>query len=131
MTDQPTAPFATLAGEQFVALTTARKSGESASTCVWFAEEGGRLYVTTSREAGKVKRLVNDPTAAVAPSDQMGNVHGAPIAVRGRLLPDADFPTAAGALERKYGEQYRQMTQQMDGARPAGSRVFLEFVPTE
>jgi uncharacterized protein len=49
--------FAALRGQSFMRLTTYRKSGEPVATPVWFAEEGEKLYVTTDRISGKVKRL--------------------------------------------------------------------------
>ena len=47
--------FTGLRGHSFMELTTYRKSGKPVATRVWFAEEGGRLYVTTAKASGKVK----------------------------------------------------------------------------
>lgn len=61
------APFAALRGHAFMQLTTFRKSGAAVATFVWFAEEGGRLYVTSALNSGKAKRLRHTPTVRVAP----------------------------------------------------------------
>ncbi len=61
------APFEALRGHGFMQLTTFRKSGDAVATVVWFAEDGGRLYITTASNSGKVKRLRHTPRARVAP----------------------------------------------------------------
>ena len=50
-------PFAYLQGQQFILLKTFRKSGAEVATVVWFAAHEGKLYITTTANAGKVKRL--------------------------------------------------------------------------
>ncbi len=49
--------FSALAGAQFMVLTTFRRDGRAAPTTVWFAQDGGVLYGTTSTNTGKAKRM--------------------------------------------------------------------------
>lgn len=121
--------FAALAGAEFMLLTTYRRSGAAVPTTVWFAQVDGVLYVTTGRDAGKVKRIRNNPQVEVAPSDQVGTVQGAATAAQARLLAPEEYAAALAALQQKYGEQFTLLTAQMDANRPPGSRVYLQIEP--
>lgn len=121
--------FASLRGAEFMVLTTYRRSGEPVPTTVWFAEAGGKIYLTTSRDAGKIRRLVANPAVQLAPSDRVGNVHGPAVPGVARLLRPAESDPAMAALRAKYADQYESFTQRMDSARPPGSRVFVEVSP--
>src|SRR5215510_1382759 len=66
-----------LDSHRYVSLATFRRNGAEVATPVWFAALGGRLYVVTSGDSGKVKRLRNTPNARVAPSNARGRVQGA------------------------------------------------------
>lgn len=122
-------PFDALRGEQFVVLTTYRRSGDAMPTAVWFAERGGKVYVTTNSESGKVKRIRNDARVVLAASDRAGVVHGAPIEAQARVLPVDESVVAQETLRAKYGAMYDQVTAQMDASGRAGQRVFLEVMP--
>ena len=63
-----------LGDEQFVSLTTFRKSGVPVSTPVWIARDGDSLVVTTPASSGKVKRLRNSPRVQLSPCSRMGKV---------------------------------------------------------
>ncbi|MDT7579905.1 MAG: uncharacterized protein QOK35_1169, partial [Pseudonocardiales bacterium] len=49
--------LAEMADEQFVSLSTFRRSGAPVATPVWIARDGDALVVTTIADSGKVKRL--------------------------------------------------------------------------
>ena len=99
-------PFAALRGAQFIRLTTFRKSGVGVPTQVWFAQVGDTLYITTMPEAGKVKRIRNNPCALVAPCDARGVATGADVEAHARLLAPDDAARAYEALRAKYGFRY-------------------------
>lgn len=106
------APFAALDGHRYARLTTHRKSGEPVSTTIWFALDGGRVYVRTAAGLGKLKRIRNDPRVLLAPtgwapSRRDGKALGPAIAGRARILPSGEAAPAARALYRKYGWQPR------------------------
>ncbi len=127
--DQVTAhAFDALRNEQFVVLTTFRRSGEPMHTAVWFAESNGLVYITTNSGAGKVKRIANNAQVTIAPSDRVGTVHGPAIEARARLLTADEAQLAADTLRAKYGEMYVQMTARMDSGAAFGHRVFLELM---
>ncbi len=68
-----------LAGEKYINLETYRKNGQGVRTPVWFVEEdngdgGNVLYVRTSDDTGKYKRVRNNPSVQIAPCDMRGSV---------------------------------------------------------
>lgn len=99
-----------LGDENFVSLTTFRKTGEGVSTPVWIAREGDTLIVTTPRTSGKVKRLRNNSRVELRPCNRTGKVaDDAPVVTAtAEIIDDPD------AVERmsetflaKYKLEYR------------------------
>jgi len=86
---------------------TFRKSGEGVATPVWFAKDAGELLVYSLAEAGKVKRIRNNPNVKVAPCDVRGRVHGEWLAGTARILEGAEAHRANDLLGQKYGWQKR------------------------
>ena len=102
--------LAEMAEQQFVSLTTFRRSGAPVATPVWVARDGDALVVTTVADSGKVKRLRNDPRVELRPSSRRGQVAGdAPVAT-GVAEVVAPSERATAALRMKYGLQYRLIT---------------------
>jgi len=99
-----------LGSEDFVSLTTFRRSGEGVPTTVWVVRDDDHLLVTTPGGSGKVKRLRHDPRVTVRPSTRSGKVaDGAPTSVgTAELSSDEAVAARANALFRaKYGWQFR------------------------
>jgi len=91
---------------RYMTLSTFRRSGAEVATPVWFAAAGGRLYVFTAGDSGKVKRLRHSSRARVAPSDARGRVQGAWRDATARLVSEpAAIERAHAALRAKYGWQ--------------------------
>jgi PPOX class probable F420-dependent enzyme len=98
------ATFPDLGKAQCIALTTFRKSGQSVTTPVMFAERLGIIYVGTRADAGKLKRLRRSARVMLAPCTYSGKVTGAEMAGKARILTEPEEYTAASnALTRKYG----------------------------
>ncbi|HKJ25410.1 MAG TPA: PPOX class F420-dependent oxidoreductase, partial [Myxococcota bacterium] len=94
--------------ERYVSLETFRKTGRAVATPVWFALAGDRFYVFSEADAGKVKRLRNDPRVRVSACNVRGRVHGPPLAGRAARRDDAETAARAyAALRAKYGWQMR------------------------
>ena len=101
-----------LADEQYVLLTTTRRSGVDVPTPVWAARAGDALLVTTGAESGKVKRIRHTPQVTLQACDRAGKPHdGAPVLVaHAHVLDDEDSRARLdNALLAKYGAQYRAM----------------------
>src|SRR5215471_5221636 len=97
------ATFPDLGKEQFIALTTFRKSGQAVTTPVWFAESPGAIYVETHSDAGKLKRLRHTARVTLAPCNFNGKVTGAVSTGNAHILMGPEENTAASALAKKYG----------------------------
>jgi PPOX class probable F420-dependent enzyme len=117
--------FASLRGRGFMQLTTFRKTGKPVPTTVWFGEDGGRLYVTTERSSGKVKRLRNTARVQVAPCTPWGAARGPAVQAIARVLPEAEHAHALAALRRKYGWQYTLF----EWLSRSGEHTYLEVSP--
>lgn len=91
---------------RYLSLATFRRSGAEVRTPVWFAEDGGQLYVFSAGAAGKIKRLRHSSRARVAPCDVRGGVRGAWRDATARLVTDAaTIQRAHAAMRAKYGRQ--------------------------
>jgi uncharacterized protein len=89
-------------GQRYVSLTTFRKTGVAVPTPLWFTEDSGKLYFMTRSDSGKYKRIRNNAGVRVAPCTMRGRVTGPEFAGTARILPEADWPGARKALQRKY-----------------------------
>jgi PPOX class probable F420-dependent enzyme len=124
---QTATPFPALVGHQYMSLTTFRKSGAAVPTPVWFVAEGGKLYVFTRPDSGKVKRVRANGRAEVAPSDARGTVLGLVTPGRARILALEEHAHAKALFVRKYGIQFRlfDLVGKLQRAQPA----YLEIAP--
>lgn len=123
------APFSQLQGQQYISLTTYRKSGVGVPTPVWFALDGGHLYIVTYEDSGKVKRIRNNPRVTMAPSDAQGKVKPDAPTIEGAaaVLTVAQGARADQALKAKYGWMYRAFALLWRVRR--NTPVFLEVRP--
>ena len=89
-----------------MSLATFRRNGVEVATPVWFAALGARLYVVSSGDSGKVKRLRHTPGVKVAPSNGRGRIQGPWQPATGRLVTEPQvIDRARAALRAKYGLQ--------------------------
>lgn len=93
---------AALKNEKYARLTTFRKNGTAVPTPVWFAEDGGLIYVMTRSDSVKVKRIWNNPDVRVAPCTIRGKITGPEVAGRARILPEEEWGPARSAIRAKY-----------------------------
>lgn len=89
-------------GHKYILLTTIRKNGAAVPTPVWFAEDNDKLYIKTRADAGKTKRIRNNPQVRVAPCTIRGRVTGREFSANARILPPQDWPRANQTINRKY-----------------------------
>jgi PPOX class probable F420-dependent enzyme len=114
--------------QRYVSLATFRRDGREVRTPVWFAEVGGRFYVFTAGDSGKVKRLRASRRARVAACDARGGIHGPWHDATARIVDDRpSIERAHAALRSKYGWQVRLLDL---GSRLAGRikrRAWIEI----
>lgn len=95
--------LAELAGEKYVNLATYRKNRTAVYTPVWFAEEGDQLYIYSLANAGKVKRIRNNPRIKIAPCDVRGKVKGKWVEAEARIVEASEAEHGHKLLNKKYG----------------------------
>ena len=105
--------LASLDAQEFALLTTYRRDGTPTPTTVWFAHDGGRLFIQTGLNAGKVKRIRGNSAVTLAPSTRIGEVLGDAVAATARILSPEEAGVADAALARKYGARRQQVMAQM------------------
>ena len=91
------------AGQKYLNLETYRKNGVAVTTPVWFAEDAGVLDIYSLANAGKVKRIRNNPRVRVMPCDMRGKPKGEWVEARARILDAAGAERAHRLLDKKYG----------------------------
>jgi PPOX class probable F420-dependent enzyme len=100
---------ADLGDEQYVLLTTYRRSGIGVPTPVWAARDGDALLVATPDHAGKAKRVRNSSQVTVQACGVLGAPRrgSRPVDGRAAILSGPDAEEAIAPLRAKYGIQWR------------------------
>jgi PPOX class probable F420-dependent enzyme len=120
--------FDFLDGQQFIALTTYRKSGEPVATPVWFTRQGESLFVYTSASSGKAKRLRKDPRVRLVASDARGTPCSESADGLASFPAEAEWPAITKLFKAKYGVQY-SMFGILGRLRGQDDRLFLRISP--
>src|SRR5438094_4756752 len=98
-----TTPSRQFANRKYLDLETYRKSGKPVVTPVWFAEHAGTFYTYSVADAGKVKRIRNNPKVRIVPCDMRGTPQGTWVEAKARILDAQGEALAHTLLTRKYG----------------------------
>jgi PPOX class probable F420-dependent enzyme len=100
-------PGQTISKEKYVSVATFRKTGVAVATATWIVPlDGGRVGVLTSSASGKAKRLRNNPSVTLQPSDVRGRVKAGTTPVAGTVelvTSGPDFETITSRVKAKYG----------------------------
>ena len=76
----------TISQEKYVSVATFRKTGVAVATAIWIVPlDGGRAGLLTSSASGKAKRLRNNPSVTLHPSDVQGRVKAGTTPVTGTV----------------------------------------------
>jgi PPOX class probable F420-dependent enzyme len=105
-----TPSLADLAETRYVALTTRRADGTTASTPVWPVDlGGGRIGFVTSTLTWKITRITRDPRVLLQPCDMKGRPLDGTRAVdaTAAVATGDAFEHALQAVKTKYGFQLR------------------------
>ncbi|MCX6016321.1 MAG: PPOX class F420-dependent oxidoreductase [Chloroflexales bacterium] len=124
--------FENLQSQQFMNLITYRKSGQTVRTPVWFVQEEACLYVMTGKDAGKIKRIRNNPTIVVEPSDRTGKSLGPELAAQAHLITDPVIAAhASSLLNKKYGFMKRIFDFMAMFSGGLKNRAYIVITPAE
>jgi PPOX class probable F420-dependent enzyme len=91
------------ANHKYLNMETYRKIGKPVATPLWSAEENGTLYVYSLANAGKVKRIRNNPKVRIVPCDMRGKPKGEWVEGKARILDEQGATLGHKLLNRKYG----------------------------
>lgn len=104
------ASFAALDGRKYLNLESYRRSGTGVRTPVWFASADAKLYVFTTTDSGKAKRIRNSGAVKLAPCDARGKTAGPWIDAHAEIVTGDE----ADAGLRMIGRKYRPWKQVLD-----------------
>jgi uncharacterized protein len=97
----------TISQEKYVSVATFRKTGAVVPTATWVVPvDGGRVGILTSSASGKAKRLRNNPSVTLQPSDVRGRVKAGSTPVTGTVelvTSGPDFEAITSKMKAKYG----------------------------
>ena len=96
-----------LTKHKYINLETYKKSGQPVRTPVWFMIDNNLVYVVTSANTGKAKRLRNNPSMRIVPSGYNGELKGEWIDGRARFAEGSEAERAIQLRKKKYGLQAR------------------------
>ena len=126
--------FAALDGAKYLNLETWRKNGTGVRTPVWFAtapvsgDEEAQLYVYTTANSGKAKRIRRSPVVKIAPCDARGKLTGAWIDARAEIVAGEEFTQGMRLLNHKYWP-WKQLLDLFARLNPRHARVMLAIRP--
>ena len=120
--------FESLRGHKYAVVVTFRRSGEAVPSPVWFGlDDEGRAYLHTLYNAGKVKRIRNDPRALIVASNARGKPIAPALEGSARVLPKEEWAHAEAALAGAYGLG-RKIFQRTFGG-PEDMGAYIEITP--
>ncbi len=102
-----TTTFDALDREKYLSLETYRKNGIGVRTPVWFAvaqadAASPKLYIYTSADSGKAKRVRRTGVSRIAVCNARGVVSGPWMDVRTEIVSGEDFHRGMALIDRKY-----------------------------
>lgn len=127
------APLAPFVEQKTALLTTFRRNGTPVATPLSIAVDGDRAVFRSYEEAGKTKRLRNDPRVEVAPSTAKGRRLGPTMPAEARRLNGGEARYAARLLARKYPLLQGVVVPASHrlGRSKTGRTIHFELTPTD
>jgi len=90
-------------GQKYLCLETYKKNGQGVKTPVWFVISNGIIYVVTTATSGKVKRLNNNKSVRISPSNFKGRPKGGWIQGQGFFGTEPELKKTMSLRNEKYG----------------------------
>jgi hypothetical protein len=110
--------YAAFENQKYLNLETFRKSGVGVKTPVWFVQDGDVLFVRTSTDSGKVKRIRNHSLVNIAPCRMDGTLLGDWIQAEAHEVSEQEIDHKVDKLlGKKYGlmKKIFSMTARREG----------------
>ena len=124
--------FGAFAGKKYLNLESYRKNGAGVQTPVWFAADpstrldssDANLYVYTTGDSGKVKRIRNNGRVKVAPCNSRGGLLGEWVEAQAQIVTGDKALHGMSLLNKKY-MPWKQLLNFFAMFRPRERVVFL------
>jgi uncharacterized protein len=113
--------FEMLRGHKYALIVTFRRNGTAVPTPTWFGAG------SDGADAGKVKRIRNNPRTLLAPCNARGKPLGPAVEGRARVLPPEEWQRAETVVQGNYGLGRRvyMLPARNDGE----TMAYLEIAP--
>lgn len=95
--------LATLEKQKYINLETYKKSGQGVKTPVWFMISDGLIFVYTTQNTGKTKRVKNNQKVRIMPCGMRGEPKGDWIDGTARFATESETQNAIKLRHKKYG----------------------------
>jgi PPOX class probable F420-dependent enzyme len=95
--------LAALEKQKYINLETYKKSGQAVRTPVWFMISDGLVFVLTTQNTGKIKRIKNNPKIRIMPCGMRGEPKGDWIEGTARFATESETQNAIKMRHKKYG----------------------------
>ena len=124
--------FGEFAGKKYLNLESYRKNGTAVRTPVWFAADpstnldspDSKLYIYTTGDSGKVKRIRNNGRVKIAPCNARGGLLGEWVEAQAEIVTDNEAAHGMSLLNKKY-MPWKQLLNFFAMFRPRERVVFL------
>jgi uncharacterized protein len=115
-------------GYRFLNLTTFRKTGVPVVTTVLFAVANDKIYVWTTKDSGKVKRIRKNAAVQITPSTRLGRPRGPSAAATARILSGTEQMEAQFVTDCQFGwlKKVFALIWRLQGH----EQVYVEITPT-
>jgi uncharacterized protein len=87
---------------KYICILTYKKNGDGVSTPVWFIRKDNKIYIRTSNQSGKVKRIKNNNIVSYALCNISGRIKGEWHSGVAKIEPDVNKMIFSKITE-KYG----------------------------
>jgi PPOX class probable F420-dependent enzyme len=91
--------------KQYINLETYKKSGQAVQTPMWFINYNDAIYVSTSRDSAKVKRLRNNSHVRIVPCNFIGCTNGEWVEANTHIVNSSQSEKVNKLLKQKYDLQ--------------------------
>lgn len=89
--------------QKYLCLETYKKNGQGVQTPVWFVISDGVIYVATAESSGKIKRLTNNKSVKIAPSNYKGGPKGNWVDGQAFFGNKSELNLTMSLRNKKYG----------------------------
>jgi uncharacterized protein len=115
-----------LEGKRYLTLETYRKTGAAIRTPVWFAADPTTpaLYVYSTADSGKAKRIRHTQAVKIAACDIRGRVTGPWIDAHAEIVTGEAFAHGMALIDRKY-RPWKQLLDLFARLSPKHERIML------